>query len=173
MAGIARTVRCWPGDARGLWQAVAMAQPGDVLVADVGNSPQITALGGSTVRASLARGVAGIVTNGAIRDSAEVATLGLPVFATGRSLRGTHKNVNGKHGLTLAMGNATVSPGDLVFGDDDGVLAVRADHAEILLANARAQLDYEREIDRDLEAGGDPLTVLGLAPDPTRDPKQA
>ena len=161
IAGPAATVRCPPGDARGLWEAVALAGRGTVIVLDVGSRPT-TALGSGTVKAALARGVGGIVTNGAVRDVAELRALGMPVFACGVDARGTTKVHPGTRGATVRLGEAECEEGGLVFGDDDGVLFVAPADRAALLRAVPERCRLEAAVDRRLAAGEDPRDVLGL-----------
>lgn len=162
MAGLAVTVRCWPGDARALWDAVARLREGDVLVCDMGGSPDVTALGGSTVRAAINRGVAGIVTNCSVRDVSDIRQLGLPVFAAGVNLMGTQKLHRGWQDVAVVIGNAVVHPGDLIVGDNDGLVVIAAADAADVVERAHGLAVRELEQDRRLAAGEDPAEVLGL-----------
>ncbi|WP_308163334.1 RraA family protein [Nocardia alni] len=74
--------------------------------------------------AVLAKGVAGVVIDGAVRDAASIAELGLPVWAAARTPAGPTKNGPGWIGTTIACGGLVVAPGDLIVGDDDGVAVV-------------------------------------------------
>jgi 4-hydroxy-4-methyl-2-oxoglutarate aldolase len=162
VVGTAFTVRCWLGDARGLWQAIADAPRGSVIVADMGDAVEVTALGASSVLAAQVRGLAGIVVNGAVRDITEVRRLGFPVFGLGVSVRGTLKNHPGTIGKPLALGMAVVAPGDILVGDDDGLVVVRADEVEAVIRAARLQKVREDEIDERIARGEDVRDVLGF-----------
>jgi 4-hydroxy-4-methyl-2-oxoglutarate aldolase len=162
LSGVAHTVRCPAGDARGIWLAIAQAPEGSVIVVDHGGSPFTTAIGGTSVKAAMKRGLAGFVVNGAVRDVAEIKSLGLPVFASGISLRGTQKAHDGWHGETVAIGAAVVSTGDLVVGDDDGVVIVPQSVFPSLAERLERQSAREREIDSRVEAGESVVDILGL-----------
>jgi 4-hydroxy-4-methyl-2-oxoglutarate aldolase len=162
LSGLAVTVRCPIGDARGIWTAIATAPAGSVIVVDNGGSAWSTAIGATSVRAAIRRGLAGFVLNGAVRDSGEIRALGLPVFAAGRSVRGTQKSHPGWHGLDLAIGAAVIRPGDLVVGDGDGVVVVPREDFATLPKRLEAQTAREAAIDARIEAGEDVRDVLGL-----------
>ena len=162
MMGPARTVQCWRGDARGLWDAVADMAEGEVLVADMGASIDITAFGGTTALAASARRAAGIVTNGAVRDVAELRSQPLPIFAAGINLFGTQKMHPGRHGGPVVIGQAVVHPGDIVIGDADGVVVVPQTEAASVLERAVKIHERCKEQDWRIVSGEDPRIVLGL-----------
>lgn len=162
LSGLAVTVRCQVGDARGIWTAIATAAPGSVIVVDNGGSAWATAIGGTSVRAAIERSLAGFVVNGAVRDSAEIRALGLPVFAAGRSVRGTQKAHAGWHGVDLAIGAAVVRLGDLVVGDEDGLVIVPQEEFAALRDRVDIQAAREAAIDARIKAGEDVRDVLGL-----------
>jgi 4-hydroxy-4-methyl-2-oxoglutarate aldolase len=138
MAGPALTIRVYPNDNFMCHVAIGLAQRGDVLVID-GDAYLGGGLWGEMLtRAALERGVAGVVIDGAARDSAEIAELGLPVFAAGIVPRGTHKRHAGDANVAIACGGLTVEPGDIVVTDADGVVVVPRDRAAQVLERARA-----------------------------------
>ena len=147
MAGPARTVRCPPGDNLALHLAIAEAQPGEVIVVDYGGSLASGPFGEIMALACQLRGVAGLVTDGAVRDSRQIAVLGFPVFARGLNIRGTVKSDPGETNVPLTLCSAVVHPGDEV----DTALAA---------AEARA-LREDRMMER-LRAGETTLRILGL-----------
>ena len=148
LCGVALTVRVRPGDNLMIHKALTLARPGDVIVVD-GSGELSHALAGGLMRlAALARGVAGLVLDGAIRDVAEWAEGELPVFARGRSHRRPSKDGPGEINVPIACAGLVVSPGDVVLGDADGVLALPPDRLPQLLADARAKLALEEEQQR-------------------------
>lgn len=148
LCGAALTVRVRPGDNLMLHKALTLARPGDVLVVD-GSGDVSHALAGGLMRlAALARGVAGLVIDGAIRDVRDWAEGELPVFARGHSYRGPTKDGPGEINVPVACAGLAVSPGDLVLGDADGVVAVPAGRLEELLERARAKQADEEEQER-------------------------
>lgn len=145
LCGVALTVRVRPGDNLMLHKALTLAQPGDVLVVDGSGELSHALVGGLMRLAALARGVAGIVVDGAIRDVAEWAEGELPVFARGRSHRRPGKDGPGEINVPIACAGLAVSPGDLVLGDADGVVAVSPGRLPQLLEEARAKQVLEEE----------------------------
>lgn len=163
LAGIAATLRVWPGDTLGVLHAVDRAKSGTVLVIDAGGTERAAVWGGTSSLACMARGVRGCVTNGSVRDVDEMIELKFPVFAAGVSPRGTQKNHPGWHGIPISVGDCVVNNGDIVIGDSDGVLVIPANGADVVLEKAREQDRKQRERDERARRGEDLCTILGLA----------
>ena len=145
LCGPALTVRVRPGDNLMIHKALLMAEPGDVLVIDGGGDVSQAVVGGLMRTSALARGLGGFVIDGAIRDSAEWAEGGMPVFAKGRTHRGPSKDGPGEINVPIACAGLAVHPGDLILGDADGVIAIPAADAAALLPKAQAQLVREAQ----------------------------
>jgi len=163
IAGPAFTVKCFLGDNAAVLRAIDLAQPGDVLVIDIGGTERATGWGGTSALAAQLRGIAGCVTNGAVRDFDELVKLGFPVFAKGISVRGTVKFHPGWIGQMVSVGGVAVRPGDLVFGDEDGVVVVPIERSEEVFAQAVAQRAKENEIERRLREGESVTHIFDLA----------
>ncbi|MGH8353438.1 MAG: RraA family protein [Pseudomonas sp.] len=134
MLGSALTVRVRPGDNLMILKAIQMARPGDVLVID-GSGDQTRAVFGGIMRAmALNAGIVGVVISGAIRDLEEWLTGELPVYALGHVHRGPSTDGPGEINVPVSCAGMLVSPGDLVVGDADGVVAApRAELPELLI----------------------------------------
>lgn len=143
LAGPARTVAAMVGDNGMVHHAIAAALPGDILVIDAGGVADIAVFGEVMARAALAKGVAGVVVDGAVRDSAALRGLGLAVFCRSAVPRGPQKGWGGTLDGPVAVGGVAVRPGDLVLGDDDGVVVVPA--AQLARVKAAALALAERE----------------------------
>ena len=165
--GQAVTVRCMVGDNLPMHHAVAVCPQGGVIVAD-GRSHEDTAIwGGILHRAAQHRGVAAVVLDGAMRDVAELRDLGLPAYCRAIVPAGPHKGFGGEVNGTIQCGGVTVNPGDLVIGDDDGVVVVPLDQLDGLLERCRARLEMEAALLAGLEAGKTTVELMGLpGPDP-------
>ncbi|ROR18358.1 regulator of RNase E activity RraA [Comamonas sp. BIGb0124] len=136
VAGPAFTVEVRPGDNLMIHAAIALAQPGDVLVID-GKADLTAALMGTLMlSACKKRGLAGVVIDGAIRDKLELLDLGFPVFCAGYNPAGPTKYVPGRINHAISAGGATIQPGDLVVGDADGVVIIEREKAPAMLALA-------------------------------------
>jgi regulator of RNase E activity RraA len=162
LCGGALTVRVRPGDNLMIHKALTLAQPGDVIVVDGSGENSHALVGGLMRLAAIARGVAGFVLDGALRDVAEWAEGGLPVFARGFSHRRPSKDGPGEINVPISCAGLAVAPGDLVLGDADGVIAVSPGRLPQLLEQVRAKQEEEDELQqRHLAARTDPsLRVL-------------
>jgi 4-hydroxy-4-methyl-2-oxoglutarate aldolase len=162
LAGPARTVRCPPGDNLALHLAIAAAQLGDVIVVDYGGSLASGPFGEIMALACQMRGIAGLVTDGAVRDSQQIAALGFPVFARGLNIRGTVKADPGETNVPVKLCGTVVHPGDMVLADADGVIVVPVGQVQTALAEAEARAAREAQMIERLRAGETTLQILGL-----------
>lgn len=143
MAGPALTVKTRPGDNLMVHKALQLAVPGDVIVVDAGGDLTNAIIGEIMVGDAVRRGLGGIVINGAIRDAAALRAGSLPVFAAGVTHRGPYKDGPGEINVPIAIDGMVIEPGDLVIGDDDGLLCVPYAEAEGLLTAAQAKQEVE------------------------------
>ncbi|HRP22082.1 MAG TPA: RraA family protein, partial [Alicycliphilus sp.] len=143
MAGPALTVKTRPGDNLMVHKALELAAPGDVIVVDAGGDLTNAIIGEIMVGDAVQRGLGGIVINGAIRDAAALRAGGFPVFAAGVTHRGPYKDGPGEINVPIAIDGMVIEPGDLIIGDDDGLLCVPYAEAESLLAAAQAKQEVE------------------------------
>ena len=148
LCGVALTVRVAPGDNLMIHKALTIARPGDVLVVDGSGELSQALVGGLMRLAALARGVAGFVLDGAIRDVEEWAEGELPVFARGHSYRKPGKDGPGEINVPITCAGLAVTPGDLVLGDADGVIAASPGRLAQLLEEVRAKQAEEDEQQR-------------------------
>jgi len=174
MAGFARTLRYLPlredlfarygGGMNAQKQAIEQIRPGEVLVIDARQEQAAGTIGDILALRAQARGAAGIVTDGAIRDAARLAELDIPTYhaAVHPAVLG-RRHVPWEWGVTVACAGVTVQPGDLVIGDDDGVVVLPPGLAPEILADAREQERQEEFIAVQVAAGAelDGLYPLG------------
>jgi 4-hydroxy-4-methyl-2-oxoglutarate aldolase len=165
LAGRALTVLCKPGDNLALHRAIASAKPGDVLVVDYGGSLDSGPFGEIMALACQLRGIAGMVIDGAVRDSAQITALGFPVFARGLNIRGTVKLDRGEIGASVEIGGVTVSTGDIVLADADAIVSLAADDLHEALSATRARAEREARMMQQLRQGETTLSILGLDED--------
>jgi 4-hydroxy-4-methyl-2-oxoglutarate aldolase len=162
VCGPAVTVECPPGDNLMLHVAVAHARPGVVIVATVDAYLQAGAWGEILTEAARARGVAGLVIDGAVRDIDAIEAAGFPVFSRGLAIGSCTKERPGKLDAAIQLGGATVRPGDLVFGNADGLVIVEHDRIEDVYQAAAGRRRKELEIIAKLREGRTTMELLGL-----------
>jgi 4-hydroxy-4-methyl-2-oxoglutarate aldolase len=162
VCGPAVTVECPPSDNLMLHVAVAHARPGVVIVATVGGYLLAGAWGEILTEAARARGVAGLVIDGAVRDIDAIEASGFPVFSRGLAIGSCTKERPGKLDAAIQLGGATVRPGDLVFGDADGLVIVEHDRIDDVYQAAAGRRRTELEIITKLREGRTTMELLGL-----------
>ena len=143
MCGPALTVKTRPGDNLMLHKALQMGAPGDVLVVDGGGAVDRALFGDIMKNVARMRGFAGIVLDGAIRDVSAYRNDDFPCYARGVCHRGPYKDGPGEINVPVSIGGMVVHPGDVVVGDDDGVLFIRPAEAEAVAKAARAKFAAE------------------------------
>lgn len=145
LVGPALTVKARPGDNLMLHHALDIAQPGDVIVVDAGGDLSNALIGEMMVAYAIKKGVAGIVINGAIRDAASIGVGEFPVFAAGITHRGPYKDGPGEVNVPIALAGMVIEPGDLVIGDEDGLLCVPFDQVAEVYDRAYAKHAAEQK----------------------------
>ena len=153
MAGPAFTVKTRPGDNLMVHKALLLAEPGDVIVVDAGGDLTSALVGELMLSHAIQIGVAGVVINGAVRDSAWIRAHDFPVFAAGVTHRGPYKDGPGEINVPAAIDGMVIAHGHLVIGDDDGLLCVPYDQVEQVHAAAAAKHAAETKQMAAIEAG--------------------
>lgn len=161
LAGPTLTVMCPPGDNLMIHIAVAQAQPGTVLVAQCHN-PGYGVWGEVLTVAAMARGIAGLVLDGSVRDLGAIRRLGFPVFARGTALPGTAKRGRGMIGAATTCGGTLVRSGDIIVADESGIVIIQAETAQSILAKAEERCRKEAAIMDELRGGRTTIELLGL-----------
>ena len=151
--GTAITVKVKPGDNLFLHKAIYLSGKGYVIVLDSNEHKACASWGGMMTRAAAAMGAEGVILDGAVRDVAEIRELGFPVFAGCAIPNGPLTNGPGRINCVISCGGVSVSPGDLVFGDDDGVVVVPPDLLETVLLKAEAKAKAEEARIREIAEG--------------------
>ena len=152
-AGPALTVRVRPGDNLFLHKALDLASAGDVIVVDAGGAMNTAILGAMMSNYAKTRGIEALVVDGAIRDVEELAALDLAVVARGATPNGPFKSGPGEIGYGVACGGLSISPGDLLIGDQDGVLVVPREQAAGILALAEKKFKLEQAWEVEIAEG--------------------
>jgi RraA family protein len=153
LLGSAFTVRTRPGDNLIVHKALDMLEPGDALVVDAGGDTTNAIFGEIMTRIAMRNGATGIVVDGAIRDAATFFEAGFPCFARAATHRGPYKDGPGEINVPITVGGAIVRPGDVVFGDADGVVVVPLEEAEVLAEKVRKIVEKEAAMMREIDEG--------------------
>ena len=162
--GPAFTVECHPKDNLMLHKALQIAQKGDVLVASTQGYPEAGYWGGLMSGSAVARQLGGLAIDGCVRDSAELIELGFPVFCRGTCVRGTTKGTLGRVNHPILFGEVVVKPGDLVLGDDDGLVIVAREEIEAVLKAAHERVAKEVKKAAELAKGVSSVELNKLEP---------
>ncbi|WP_127579406.1 RraA family protein [Paenibacillus koleovorans] len=164
MIGIAYTVKCYPGSIITCHKALGEVPSGSVLVIDGGGSPEGALFGELTSMEAMERGVKGIVVDGAVRDVALIRSFDFPAFTRHVTPRvGTNKTI-GTTGEAVVCGGVVVHTGDLIIGDDDGVVVVPKEQIEEMLQAAAHIEELEADIARKVKDGAHIADLIGFGP---------
>jgi RraA family protein len=153
MAGTAVTMRSRGGDNLTYLRALDFCRAGDVLIIDAGGDLNNAVVGGILSFYAANVGVTGLVIDGAIRDVAEIREREFPVYARGVTHRGPYKDGPGEINVPVSVGGMVVNPGDIVVGDQDGLLAIPQTDAQVVIEKALAVLEAEAETMRAMKEG--------------------
>ena len=163
LAGPAVTAWCEHADYGPVHHAIAVAGPGEVIVVAAGGRTDATMIGELLSGAARLKGVAGVVVDGAVRDVGTLASWpDFPVFSRGRTPRGPSSMERGSVNEAVVLGGVRVSPGDLVLGDDDGLVIVPRGEAAERLAAALAMVRAEEGWEARLAKGESTLEVFAV-----------
>ncbi|HET7325148.1 MAG TPA: RraA family protein [Halococcus sp.] len=154
VTGAVRTVKLDPS---ALWapvQTLDEARSGEVIVVDTGGCTDEAIWGELLSTYATAIGVVGMVTNGAVRDIAGIRDLGFPAFARTRTPRGPSGSEEVETNVQVIMGEALIDPGDVLVGDESGVVVIDRDTVDEVITAAEAVAETERAVERQIEEGG-------------------
>ena len=153
LCGVAVTVDARPGDNLMVHKALEVAQPGDIVVVNTNGNTTSAVFGELMCRTAVGAKLGGIVVDGAIRDVEAIMALDFPAFSRAVCAGGCDKDGPGEVNSPIACGNTVVMPGDIVVGDDDGVVIVPRDEADGVLRLVAALVDRERTRIAEIERG--------------------
>ena len=162
VGGSAVTVLSHPGDNLMIHAAVECCQPGDVLVVAVTAPSTHGGFGDLLASSLMTHGVRGLVTDAAVRDTADLREMGFPVWSRHVGIQGAVKNTPGSVNVPVAIGGVTIQPGDVICADDDGVVVVPRSEADWALEGTQARLANEAGVRARLEAGELGFDFYGL-----------
>ncbi|MFJ4208982.1 RraA family protein [Paenarthrobacter sp. NPDC089675] len=164
IAGPAVTVRVADYDAIAMNRALLALQPGDILVVDMLGDHRHAPIGAVTAAAAIAQGAAAVVVDGVATDVLELRQAGLPVFARGTTSLTTKRKYGTGSAIEVPVlcGGVEVNPGDLVLGDDNGVIVLSPDASRGVLDKALASDAAEPDILGRISAGHPLESILAL-----------
>jgi 4-hydroxy-4-methyl-2-oxoglutarate aldolase len=151
--GPARIARCGQDDNLMVHAAMAALQPGEVLVLAMPEPAPVALVGDLLATQAQVRGADAILVDAAVRDSEELAAMGLPVWARWIRSRGATKDIVGELDVPVVVGGQEIRPGDLVVLDADGAAVVGAERAQEVLEASRARESNEAEKREKLQSG--------------------
>ena len=153
ICGPAFTVQTAPGDNIMLHKALEKSQEGDVIVATVGGEYDYGYWGDLMSVQAKAKKLGGLTIDGCIRDSEEIVEMGFPIFSRGLAIRGTVKASLGLINYPINFGGTVVNPGDLILGDDDGMVVVKFQDCKEVLAKSQERIQKEKIKAKALKSG--------------------
>jgi len=162
VAGSAVTVLCGAGDNLMIHAAIAVVQPGHVLVVATLTDAVDGMFGELLAESCRAHGVAGLVIDSGVRDTTEITALGFPVWSKAVFAQGTTKTIAGSVNVPMVCAGASVSPGDVIIGDADGVVVVPREAATAVVTAVDQRLAKEERTRARLKAGELGLDIYGL-----------
>ncbi|AKN31898.1 dimethylmenaquinone methyltransferase [Clostridium carboxidivorans P7] len=162
LTGYAMTISCIPGDNLTIHKAIEEAKPGSVLVIDCKGYTGAGVFGELFATSCIARGIKGVVIDGACRDKNDLIELNFPVFAKGVNPNGTLKETCGEINTTIQCGGRIVNPGDIIIGDCDGIVVIPQERAEEVLKKSKAKKQKEDEIKILLAQGKTTAELMGF-----------
>jgi regulator of RNase E activity RraA len=163
LIGKALTVRCLPSDIGAVVRALEIAQPGDVLIIAAHGHPSSATIGAIMSGYLRSRGAAGLACDGAIRDVEELAAWrDFSVFTRSITPRGPTSFERGELNSLVTFGGRQISPGDLILGDDDGLVSLTPVEASSLIDAAEGKLELEKQWRQRLAEGLPVARALGI-----------
>lgn len=162
VAGPALPVLCGNGDNLMVHAAMERLSPGDILVLTMPEPQPVALIGELLATQAKVHGAAAILVDAAVRDTAELRELGLPIWTRYTRVRGATKKMLGTIGEPVTVGGARIAHGDIVVLDDDGAVVVQASRIEEVLAASQARVEKEDRLRAQLEAGRLSYDLHGL-----------
>ncbi|MFZ0089369.1 MAG: hypothetical protein WAL63_07685 [Solirubrobacteraceae bacterium] len=161
-AGPARTVRCGQDDNLMVHAVMASVAPGEVIVLTMPEARPVALVGDLLATQARVQGAAAMLIDASVRDTEELAELGLPIWARWVRVKGATKDIPGAIGEPVQVGGATIRHGDLVVLDADGAAIVEAERADEVLQLSREREERERVKRAQLQDGALSYDLDGL-----------
>lgn len=151
--GTAITVKARPCDNLIVYKALEISQPGDVIVIGIYNYTASSTWGDLTSLIGKEKGLAGMVTDGLVRDIFGIKEIGLPVFSRGSIPTSPFKDGPGEVNVPITCGGIFVRPGDIIFGDVDGVVVIPQENVDQVVRRAFEIAAEEAKKVKDIKSG--------------------
>lgn len=151
--GPAITARAWPADNLAVYGAIEQAQKGDVIMVASDGYKATAVVGDLVVGTMRNKGVAALVLDGMARDRAGIIATGIPVFAAGITPNSPAKTGPGTVNLPITIAGVPVSPGDVIVGDEDGVVVIPLAQLDAVLASLKLVLAAEAKAEAVVKGG--------------------
>ena len=161
-AGSARTVLCSQDDNLMVHAVIEHIQPGEVLVLSMPEPQPIALIGELLATQIKARGAAAVLVDGACRDIEELVKLGLPIWTRYVRVKGASRTKIGELDVTVTVGGAQITPGDVIVLDADGAVCIKRERAKQVLMAAEARFEREATLREKLVAGQTSYDLHGL-----------
>ena len=155
LVGVAMTCHCGPADNLALFGALAKAEAGDILVAATDAFTATSVTGDLLLGMAKNRGILGLVTDGLVRDLAGVLGVGLPVYCAGVTPNSPARNGPGTVGDPVVLGGIAIESGDIIIGDNDGIVVVPLAQATDVLGKLTDVRAAEAALEAKVKAGLD------------------
>lgn len=153
MVGTAFTVKTRPGDNLLIHKSIELVQPGDVLVVDTCGCRNYSVMGDLVALCFKKKGLAGVVVDGTIRDITEIKRLGMPVFARGVVPSAGDKDGPGEINFPVVCGGLVVNPGDIIVGDEDGLVVIPKNDIDYVLQVSEKKVQSDAKRLKEIEDG--------------------
>lgn len=154
LQGTAYTVRVPAGDNLLIYYAIDNAKIGDVVVVDGSGFTERALIGGIMASLAKAKGLSGLVINGAVRDPRDLESMDFPVFYKAICPNGPYKNGPGEINAPVSIGNRVIYPGDILIGDEDGLISIHPEDAKEVCMNAKKVVEKEKNMMEMIETEG-------------------
>ena len=162
MAASAVTVSCQPGDNLMIHAAIEVCRPGDALIVTTTSESTDGMFGELLATSCRARGILGLVIDAGVRDVADLTEMDFPVWSKAVSAQGTVKASPGSVNIEIICAGAPVRPGDVIVGDQDGVVVVKRETAPEVARLGAARIEKEEKSRERLKAGELGVDFYGL-----------
>jgi len=136
-----------------LHKALDIAKSGNIIVADMGQLTEAGSWGEIASFQAKIKGIVGLVTNGSVRDSLEINKLEFSIFCKAVSIKGIVKESIGYINHYISCGDVVVNSGDIILGDEDGVVVIPLQEAEEILIKSREIIEKEEKLIKRIQAG--------------------